>query len=261
MRGAGRRAWPPCAAALAEITGGLGADHVFLVAGGKSNGPVELAAKLARDRATVVDIGKMQARPAVERLLREGAGRPVLPVLRSRPLRRPVRARGHRLPGRLRALDRAAQPGVLPRPGGPQATSRSSRWSPDLPVTDAAKVYGDLSAGALKAVGFLFEYPAPDRETRQARRQRWSAPLRPPAGEGGRNGQAPSGSPSASSAPATTPRRCCCRTWRSADVELGPRRDHEVAVGGQRPAKFGFTTASTDAEAVLDDERSTRSSS
>ena len=46
--------------ALAEITGGRGADHVFLAAGGSSNGPVEAAARLARDRARVVDIGKTQ---------------------------------------------------------------------------------------------------------------------------------------------------------------------------------------------------------
>src|ERR1700749_1518829 len=64
------RAGPPaCAAptaegiaaiekALAELTGGGGADHVFLAAGGHSNGPVETAVKLARDRAKVVDIGK-----------------------------------------------------------------------------------------------------------------------------------------------------------------------------------------------------------
>ncbi len=44
--------------ALAEMTGGRGADHVLLAAGGHSNGPVEIAAKLARDRARVVDIGK-----------------------------------------------------------------------------------------------------------------------------------------------------------------------------------------------------------
>ncbi len=43
---------------LAEMTGGRGADHVLLAAGGQSNGPVEIAAKLARDRARVVDIGK-----------------------------------------------------------------------------------------------------------------------------------------------------------------------------------------------------------
>ena len=43
---------------LDEISGGLGADHIFLAAGGSSNGPVETAARLARDRARVVDIGK-----------------------------------------------------------------------------------------------------------------------------------------------------------------------------------------------------------
>ena len=45
-------------AALAELTGGFGADAVFLSAGGDTNGPVELAARLARDRGRVVDIGK-----------------------------------------------------------------------------------------------------------------------------------------------------------------------------------------------------------
>ncbi|MFF5986217.1 bi-domain-containing oxidoreductase [Prauserella flavalba] len=44
--------------AVGELTGGHGVDQVYLAAGGSSNEPVELAAKLARDRATVVDIGK-----------------------------------------------------------------------------------------------------------------------------------------------------------------------------------------------------------
>ena len=43
---------------LSKASGGLGADRLFLVAGGSSNQPVELAARFARDRATVVDIGK-----------------------------------------------------------------------------------------------------------------------------------------------------------------------------------------------------------
>src|SRR5207342_1511606 len=43
---------------IQAATGGLGADHVYLAAGGDSNGPVELAARLARDRARIVDIGK-----------------------------------------------------------------------------------------------------------------------------------------------------------------------------------------------------------
>ena len=44
--------------ALAGVSGGFGADQVYLAAGGSSNAPVELAAKLARDRGRVVDIGK-----------------------------------------------------------------------------------------------------------------------------------------------------------------------------------------------------------
>jgi predicted dehydrogenase/threonine dehydrogenase-like Zn-dependent dehydrogenase len=43
---------------ISEVSGGLGADRIFLVAGGSSNSPVEVAARLARDRATIVDIGK-----------------------------------------------------------------------------------------------------------------------------------------------------------------------------------------------------------
>lgn len=45
-------------AAVAELTGGHGADQVYLAAGGGSNQPVELAARLCRDRGRVVDIGK-----------------------------------------------------------------------------------------------------------------------------------------------------------------------------------------------------------
>ncbi|MEU3597623.1 bi-domain-containing oxidoreductase [Streptomyces sp. NPDC006798] len=46
------------ARAVAELTGGHGADQVYLAAGGGSNQPVELAAQLSRDRGRVVDIGK-----------------------------------------------------------------------------------------------------------------------------------------------------------------------------------------------------------
>lgn len=43
---------------VGAMTGGLGADHIFIAAGGTSNDPVHIAARIARDRATVVDIGK-----------------------------------------------------------------------------------------------------------------------------------------------------------------------------------------------------------
>ncbi|MEU6291817.1 bi-domain-containing oxidoreductase [Streptomyces sp. NPDC046988] len=44
--------------AVAELTGGHGVDQVYLAAGGAGNEPVELAARLSRDRGRVVDIGK-----------------------------------------------------------------------------------------------------------------------------------------------------------------------------------------------------------
>ncbi|MFC7988409.1 bi-domain-containing oxidoreductase [Streptomyces pilosus] len=49
---------PAVEQAVAELTGGLGVDQVYLAAGGDSNQPVELAARLSRDRGRVVDIGK-----------------------------------------------------------------------------------------------------------------------------------------------------------------------------------------------------------
>ncbi|MGH3684404.1 MAG: bi-domain-containing oxidoreductase [Pseudonocardiaceae bacterium] len=44
--------------AVDELSDGHGVDQVYLAAGGTSNDPVELAARLSRDRARVVDIGK-----------------------------------------------------------------------------------------------------------------------------------------------------------------------------------------------------------
>ncbi|MET9696776.1 bi-domain-containing oxidoreductase [Streptomyces sp. NPDC006529] len=49
---------PALESAVAELTGGHGVDQVYLAAGGGSNQPVELAARLCRDRGRVVDIGK-----------------------------------------------------------------------------------------------------------------------------------------------------------------------------------------------------------
>jgi len=44
--------------AVAELTAGHGVDQVYLAAGGSTNEPVELAARLSRDRGRVIDIGK-----------------------------------------------------------------------------------------------------------------------------------------------------------------------------------------------------------
>ncbi len=49
---------PALAAVIKRMTNGQGVDCVFIAAGGASNGPVETAVAIARDRARVVDIGK-----------------------------------------------------------------------------------------------------------------------------------------------------------------------------------------------------------
>jgi predicted dehydrogenase/threonine dehydrogenase-like Zn-dependent dehydrogenase len=43
---------------IGRMTDGHGVDAVFITAGGSSNGPLELAVSIARDRARIVDIGK-----------------------------------------------------------------------------------------------------------------------------------------------------------------------------------------------------------
>jgi predicted dehydrogenase/threonine dehydrogenase-like Zn-dependent dehydrogenase len=58
---AGASGFLPADAALRSAVRALpggGVDCVFITAGGSSNGPVELAVEIARDRARVVDIGK-----------------------------------------------------------------------------------------------------------------------------------------------------------------------------------------------------------
>ena len=112
--------WTRVVAELATITSGRGADHVFLAAGGNTQRPGRGGGEARPGPRPGRRHRQDEARPAVERLLREGARRPVLPVLRAGPVRQPLRARRHRLPGRVRPLDREAEPGVLPRPARPQ---------------------------------------------------------------------------------------------------------------------------------------------
>ena len=72
---------------------------------------------------------------------------------------------GRRLPGRLRALDRAPQPGVLPRPARPRPASTSSRWSPHVADFDDAvdDRTSELADGELKGVGRAVRVPRTTR--------------------------------------------------------------------------------------------------
>ena len=206
------------AAALDELTSGRGADHVFLAAGGSSNAPVETAAKLARDRARVVDIGKTK-----------------LDLPWNAYYDKELDVRFSRSYGPGRYDDRYELEGIDYPAGYVRWTERrnlecfldllarkdlevETLVSGTFPMHDAVSVYADLSSGALKAVGVLLEYPAPDPE-RQPRpaASLVRAGVRPPrpGSRRDRTDRPPSAWPSASSARATTPPRCCFRTWPS----------------------------------------------
>ena len=136
------------------------------------NGPVEVAARLARDRARVVDIGKTPARPALERLLREGARRPVLPLVRPGPLRRPATScEGIDYPaGYVRWTERRNLACFLDLLAG-GIGRRRRRWSrASTRSRRPVDVYDRLGAGALRGVGFLLELPGRRRSHRAPRR-------------------------------------------------------------------------------------------
>jgi predicted dehydrogenase/threonine dehydrogenase-like Zn-dependent dehydrogenase len=147
--------------ALAGLTGGRGADHILLAAGGHTNGPVEAAVKLARDRARVVDIGKMK-----------------LDLPWNSYYEKELDVRFSRSYGPGRYDDRYELEGVDYPVGYVRWTEKRNLQSflellarnsvevttlidKVVPFEEAPKVYGDLKDGTLKAVGVLLEYPLP----------------------------------------------------------------------------------------------------
>ncbi|KGN40612.1 bi-domain-containing oxidoreductase [Knoellia aerolata] len=165
----------PEGAAYAEqvirtATGGLGADHVFLAAGGSTNGPVELAARLARDRARVVDIGKTR-----------------LDLPWNAYYEKELDVRFSRSYGPGRYDDRYELDGMDYPAGYVRWTERrnlgcfldllasgsvevGSLVSATRPIADAAGVYEELRTGSLRGVGFLLEYPRVEPSPRSGSR-------------------------------------------------------------------------------------------
>jgi predicted dehydrogenase/threonine dehydrogenase-like Zn-dependent dehydrogenase len=240
-------------AKLAMITGGRGADHVFLTAGGSTNGPVEAAVKLARDRARVVDIGKMKLD---------------LPWNAYYEKELDVRFSRSYGPGRyddryeLEGIDYPPSYvrwtekrnlesflGLLAR-GEVEVTSLIDRV---FPMADAASVYHDLKDGSLKAVGVLLEYPAASISlapaTSRVIARPGSAVARCGASANGRRvtiGFIGAGNYASSILLPNLARLAV------ADLAHVATTRSLSAVNAQR--KFGFTTASTTADAVLEDE-------
>ncbi len=249
--------------ALGRVSGGLGADRVFLVASGSSNAPAEVAARVARDRATVVDIGKCK-----------------LDLPWTAYYEKELDLRFSRSYGPGRYDPQYEVQGVDYPAGYVRWTERRNlacfvdliaRGEVDLeplvaatfPVSDAVEVYERLSAGALPGVGFLFEYPEPDGSApaEAAMVDRTTTPrvgagvARPTPGAGRGHPVIPGALRlgfigAGNYAKSMLLPHLAGRT----DVELArvATLGSLSAVNAQR--KFGFTTMGTDAEAVLADD-------
>jgi len=248
--------------ALAGLTSGRGADHVLLAAGGSSNGPVEAAADLARDRARVVDIGKTR-----------------LDLPWNAYYDKELDVRFSRSYGPGRYDDRYELDGVDYPAGYVRWTERrnlecfldliarqdidvASLVSGVFPMENATSVYADLSSGALNAVGVLLEYQALAASDEQLPATHVSFP----ASKGslaaavpqGRTGQPGAGVKQLSvgfigagnyASSMLLPHLAQLGTVRLAHVATTRSLS---AVNAQR--KFGFGTASTTADAVLGDD-------
>jgi len=236
---------------LAVITKGRGADHVFLAAGGATNGPVEAAVKLARDRARIVDIGKMK-----------------LDLPWTAYYNKELDVRFSRSYGPGRYDDRYELDGIdYPASYVRWTEKRNLESFLDLvarndievatlisgvfPFSDAAKVYADLKSGELKAVGVLLRYPEPAEDAQAPSTSRVlpatkAAPRTPGRGKHVAVGFIGAGNYASSM---LLPHLAQLDAVRLAHVATTRSLS---AVNAQR--KFGFTTASTDADAVLEDE-------
>ena len=236
---------------LDEITVGRGADHVFLAAGGSSNAPVETAARLARDRARVVDIGKTR-----------------LDLPWNAYYDKELDVRFSRSYGPGRYDERYELEGIDYPAGYVRWTERrnlecfldllarkdlevSTLVSGVFPLENASDVYADLSSGALKAIGVLLQYPAPsaDSPAKAATSMVRVAPAAVPRGRS--DGRLAIGFIGAGNYASGTllPRLVGLPNAHLAHVATTRSLS---AVNAQR--RFGFTTASTSTDAVLEDK-------
>ena len=224
-------------AELAKITSGRGADHVFLSAGGNSNGPVEAAVKLARDRARIVDIGKMK-----------------LDLPWNAYYEKELDVRFSRSYGPGRYDTRYELDGIDYPAGYVRWTEKRNLESfLDLvarnelevaslidgvfPMADAAKVYEDLKTGTLKAIGVLLEYPVPAEDapapaTKQVLAGREAAARSDDSA--GRKDQIAIGFVGAGNYASSM---LLPHLAKLPAAEPRARGHHEVAVGGQRAAE------------------------
>ncbi|MFE6774556.1 bi-domain-containing oxidoreductase [Streptomyces sp. NPDC057702] len=246
------------ASAVAELTDGHGVDQVYLAAGGDSNQPVELAARLSRDRGRVVDIGKTRLdlpwNAYYEKELDVRFSRSYGPG-RYDP---EYELEGRDYPiGYVRWTERrnlACFLDLLAR-GRVDVEPLVSHVAD---FDDAVDTYQRLGEGELKAVAVLFRYPGQDDRPGRAEAKPPATVAVPAVRRTG---------------PAAGPARPVRSTVRLAFVgagnyatsmllpHLAQRAGVELArvvtttalSAANAKRKFGFTAASTDLDAALDD--------
>jgi predicted dehydrogenase/threonine dehydrogenase-like Zn-dependent dehydrogenase len=235
---------------LDEISGGHGADHIFLAAGGSSNGPAETAALLARDRARVVDIGKTR-----------------LDLPWNAYYDKELDVRFSRSYGPGRYDERYELEGIDYPIGYVRWTERrnlecfldliarkeievETLVSGVFPLEDASTVYADLSSGSLKAVGVLLEYPARPAasQPREAGSLVRAGAVAAPRGRS--DGRLAIGFVGAGNYASSMLLPHLARLDNAYLAHVATTRSLS-AVNAQR--RFGFSTASTSADAVFED--------
>ena len=238
--------------ALAEISGGRGADHVFLAAGGSSNGPVEAAVKLARDRARVVDIGKTR-----------------LDLPWNAYYDKELDVRFSRSYGPGRYDDRYELEGIDYPAGYVRWTERrniecfldllahkeievETLVTGTFPVAEASTVYADLASGAIPAVGVLLSYPAPSPAASPPRTSSRAVPTaRQAAPRGTSAGQLAAGFIGAGNYASSM---LLPHLARMDTVQLAHVATNRSLSAANAQRRFGFSATSTSADAVLTDE-------
>jgi predicted dehydrogenase/threonine dehydrogenase-like Zn-dependent dehydrogenase len=239
---------------LSRITSGRGADHVFLAAGGSTNGPVEAAVKLARDRARVIDIGKMK-----------------LDLPWNAYYEKELDVRFSRSYGPGRYDTRYELDGIDYPAGYVRWTEKRNLESfLDLvarnelevatlidgvfPMADAAKVYDDLKSGTLKAIGVLLEYPVPAQDAPAPATRQVLPGAKTPAARKSKTGEKDRiaiGFVGAGNYASSMLLPHLAKN-PAADLTHVATTKSLSAVNAQQ--KFGFTTASTDSDSVFEDE-------
>jgi predicted dehydrogenase/threonine dehydrogenase-like Zn-dependent dehydrogenase len=234
---------------IAQMTGGLGADHVLLTAGGATNGPAEIAVRLARDRAHVVDVGKLR-----------------LDLPWNAYYEKELDVRFSRSYGPGRYDDSYELDGVDYPAGYVRWTERRNlscfvdllargALATDLlvsgtfPLPEARSVYSRLRSGDLAGIGYLFEYgntdPASHASMRSSHEE--SSRHRPaPKAQPLRIGFIGAGNYAAS--------MLLPQLAQRGDVDLVKVVTNTSLSAANARRRFGFSTATTDVEDLLNDD-------